>query len=315
MTPHQQPGPGDRHRQANQPSTTSSRHQVHNRGPALSKGKPPNNSHDSYRRSSRRSGRTNKSKPKRCQHKPKPPVVDGETLLTTPRRSKQMQRCNGDTAHNKALSASNRQGGRNNTLLTIKSKMTCKRLNSKKFATHKGDKTKMTSAKGEQASATITKAKETNAEEIRQRKVRRRGGAKKLRATGNDMKHENEEIYVKNAQLEIRYLATGKIQQPTWGTRRQQNIENVIKPDNRGTTDENSQRERHNNETQAEHSRGKGMEAIKPTQQGDSPEQKSGQLQQEGEWHGGRGRTCKASTTGTASSTTSPTVGEDTPHP
>ena len=81
------------------------------------------------------------------------------------------------------------------------------------------------------------------------------------------------------------------------------------------TTDKNSQRERNNNETQAEHSRGKGMEAIKPTQQGDSPGQKSSQLQQEGEWHGGRGRTCKASTTGTASSTTSPTAGEDIPHP
>ena len=272
-----------------------------------------------------------------------------------------MQRCNGGTAHNKALTASNKQGGRNNTLLTIKNEMICKRLNSKRYAAHKGDKTKTTSAKGEQASATITKAKEINAEEIRQRKVRSEqnfgnggstnptttrgirsrtgwtwcpsrqrkktavnhlqrnrgtpGGAKKLRATGNDMKHENEEIYVKNAELKTRYLATGKTQQPMWGTKRQQNIENVIKPDNRVTTDENSQRERNNNETQAEHSRGKGMEAIKPTQQGDSLGQKSSQLQREGEWHGGRGRTCKASTTGTASSTTSPTAGEDIPHP
>ncbi|CAE7234238.1 TTLL6, partial [Symbiodinium sp. KB8] len=259
-------------------------------------------------------------------HMLKPPVVDGETLLIAPRRSKQTRGCSGDMTHNKAPNnASNKQGGRNNTLLMIKSKITRKRLNSKKFATHKGDKTKMTSAKGERASATTMKAKEINAEEIRQRKVRfvqnsgnggstnptttrgiksrtgwtwcplkqrkktaanppqhnrgTPGGAKKTRVTGNDMKHENEAIYVKNAQPEIKYLAVGKIQRqrPMWGTRRQQNIENATKPDNRGTTDESSLQERPNNETQAEHSRGKDMEAIKPTQQGDSPGQKSDQ--------------------------------------
>ena len=104
-------------------------------------------------------------------------------------------------------------------------------------------------------------------------------------------------------------------QQPTWGTRPQQNIANATLPDNKGTTAGSRPRRPPHNATQAERSKKEDMAAIRPIQrQENAMEPNPDQLQQEGEWLGGRGRTCRASTTGTASSTTSRTVGGVPPH-
>ena len=78
---------------------------------------------------------------------------------------------------------------------------------------------------------------------------------------------------------------------------------NATLPDNKGTTAGSRLRRPHpNNATQAERSKKEDMAATKPIQrQENNMEPKPDQLQQEEEWLGGRGRTCRASTTGTAS--------------
>ena len=99
------------------------------------------------------------------------------------------------------------------------------------------------------------------------------------------------------------------------GTKPQQNIENDMKPDKEETIPGRPQRDlRRRGGTQQPRNKGEVTAATKQIQRR-GRNRMPDRFQPEGELHGGEEKIYKNSMTGTGSSTTSPTAGEDTPLP
>ena len=146
------------------------------------------------------------------------------------------------------------------------------------------------------------------------REVSRRG-TKRQPIIANDMKLEKEETYVmNNPETHGRHQHRGMTWEPQ-GTKPQQNIENDMKPDKEETIPGRPQRDlRRRGGTQQPHNKGEVTAAIKQIRRR-GRNRMPDRSQPEGELRGGEEKIYKNCMTETGSLTTSPTAGEDTPHP
>ena len=158
----------------------------------------------------------------------------------------------------------------------------------------------------------MPRGKETH-NPLRNNKEGSRRGTKKQPVTASDMKPEKEETYVmNNPKGHGRRQHRGRTR-GLQGTKPQQNIENDMKPDKEETIPGRPQRDpRRRGGIQQPHNTEEATAATKQIQQR-GRNRMPDRFQPEGELHGGEEKIYKNCTTGTGSSTTSPTAGEDTP--